>query len=355
MVRLSLCMIVKDEERNLAKCLASVQGLVDEIILVDTGSTDATTEIATKYGAKLYDFAWCDDFAAARNESLHYATGEWILVLDADETLAQCDHKSILKALSSYPKDAFVLILRNYTNDSTAAGWVSSRHDQYHESKVASGWWVVPKIRLFRSTPRIRYQGRVHESVRGSVQPERIGTLDVVIHHYGKLDHSRLKEKNILYEKMGEHKLVEENDAYTHLELGRQYIHNEKLAEAIRALERSIQLNSDIAESWFMLGSVNLMTGKLDLAQEQLIRARTLDATYAPIYLNLGVVYARKKEYQKAIPYFLRSIKLNPQNATAFKNLGVCFDEVGDRQGAYEAFKRALELNPTYSRTIQLG
>lgn len=77
-------MIVKDEAEHLPRCLESCAGLFDEIVVVDTGSTDDTKEIAQSFGAKVFDFEWCDDFAAARNESLRHATGEWMMWLDAD-------------------------------------------------------------------------------------------------------------------------------------------------------------------------------------------------------------------------------------------------------------------------------
>ena len=82
---LALCMIVKDEEAHLGCCLESVKGLVDEIVVVDTGSTDRTVEIARQYGARVFSYGWHDDFAAARNVSLSHAGADWILVLDADE------------------------------------------------------------------------------------------------------------------------------------------------------------------------------------------------------------------------------------------------------------------------------
>ena len=85
--RCSLCMIVRDEERYLAGCLESVVDLVDEIVVVDTGSTDSTPDIARRFGARVFNFQWVDDFSAARNESLRHATGEWIFWLDADERL----------------------------------------------------------------------------------------------------------------------------------------------------------------------------------------------------------------------------------------------------------------------------
>ncbi len=99
MPTLSLCMIVKNEENFLGQCLDSVKGLVDEIIIVDTGSADRTKEIAGRFTDKVFDFEWCDDFSAARTESLRHATGDWILVLDADEVIAKRDHDVIRKLI----------------------------------------------------------------------------------------------------------------------------------------------------------------------------------------------------------------------------------------------------------------
>jgi glycosyltransferase involved in cell wall biosynthesis len=97
---ISLCLIVRNEQELLPRCLDSVRGVVDEIILVDTGSTDNTIKIAETYGARIYHYVWSDDFAAARNVSLAQANCEWILVLDADEVLTEsfCSHiKSFLQ------------------------------------------------------------------------------------------------------------------------------------------------------------------------------------------------------------------------------------------------------------------
>src|SRR5438309_1213713 len=84
---LSACLIVKNEEHNLERCLGSLQGAVDEVVLLDTGSTDRTVEIATAMGARVFYFEWCDDFSAARNESLRHARGEWIIWVDGDDEL----------------------------------------------------------------------------------------------------------------------------------------------------------------------------------------------------------------------------------------------------------------------------
>src|SRR3989338_2192906 len=119
---LSLCMIVRDEEQFLEDCLRSVQGLADEIIIVDTGSKDKTKEIAARYTPAIFDLPWQDDFALARNESLKRATGDWILVLDADEVLSPEDHATILEVCNEWDVAGFRLLTCNYSNNSTVSG-----------------------------------------------------------------------------------------------------------------------------------------------------------------------------------------------------------------------------------------
>src|SRR3990167_648830 len=104
---ISLCMIVKNEEKYLGQCLNSVKEIVNEVIITDTGSTDKTKEIAKKFKAKIFDFKWNDDFSEARNESLKHATKEWILVLDADEIINRDDLNKIKEIVKDKETDAF--------------------------------------------------------------------------------------------------------------------------------------------------------------------------------------------------------------------------------------------------------
>ncbi len=94
-VVLTASMIVRNEETVLEGCLASIQSLVDEVVIVDTGSTDRSKSIAQAFGARVFDFEWCDDFAAARNEALRWASGEWILYIDADERMGPVDRRQV--------------------------------------------------------------------------------------------------------------------------------------------------------------------------------------------------------------------------------------------------------------------
>src|SRR6516165_8985780 len=103
--QVSLCMIVRNEEANLGLCLDTAADLVDEIVVVDTGSTDRTREIAAQYGARVYDFRWVDDFSAARNESLRHATGRWIFWLDADDRIDELNRQRLRNLFANLPDE----------------------------------------------------------------------------------------------------------------------------------------------------------------------------------------------------------------------------------------------------------
>jgi tetratricopeptide (TPR) repeat protein len=164
-------MIVRNEERFLGDALRSVQGVVDEICIVDTGSTDATVAIAASFGARVTERAWSDDFSDARNAALAMATRAWILVLDADERLAprSCNE---LRALGTQRPDGFGRWI-----------WCRNLHDPVRE--IAASTNAI--VRIFPNDPAIRYRGRLHEFVARAGEPvslaaERSG---IEILHYG--------------------------------------------------------------------------------------------------------------------------------------------------------------------------
>jgi len=149
--RLSLCMIVRNEEKRLGRCLASAMPWVGEAIVVDTGSTDGTGALAVATGARVLNFAWRDDFALARNHALSAATREWVLVLDADEVLHVDDAAAWARALAAEPAAAH-----------TPAAYSINCHDRIDDGGVAIG----PVMRLFRRTvPDMIYRGQIHEQL----------------------------------------------------------------------------------------------------------------------------------------------------------------------------------------------
>ncbi|MCA8968414.1 MAG: glycosyltransferase [Planctomycetes bacterium] len=147
---ISLCMIVRDEEASLDRCLARVAPVVDEIIVVDTGSTDRTVEIAAQHGARVLTHVWNDDFAEARNVSLAAATSDWILVLDADEILDEASAQALETLATSERAAAFLLHFVSTNNGSTSRGLLM--------------------LRFFRNFDSLRYVGAIHEQVTESLQ-----------------------------------------------------------------------------------------------------------------------------------------------------------------------------------------
>ncbi|MCL1908644.1 MAG: glycosyltransferase [Holophagaceae bacterium] len=201
---ISLAMIVKNEEATLGHCLESVRPIVDEMVVVDTGSTDKTIEIARSFGARVYHFDWCDDFAAARNESLKYCTGEWILILDADEAIDPLDYDKIRGACLKPFADAYNLKSRSYllNSDSTLLGGETLPNESpYYEGKDYPFYSDIPVLRLSKKFDGLAFSGRVHEMIHKSMSDygKAVGTLDAVLHHYGKLSRDIEKHKAQYY------------------------------------------------------------------------------------------------------------------------------------------------------------
>ena len=185
-VKLSACYITKNEEQNLARSLNSLKGQVDELIVVDTGSTDRTVSIAKQYNAKVFHFKWQDDFSAPRNFAIDRVTGDWIVFLDADESFAQPStvRKSIEKLLQEHPDKEAIMIPRC---DIDRAGKEISRDFS---------------LRIFRNCSHLRYHGMVHENIRqsdGKIPNFCQAGKELLIMHTGYASESiaRKKDRNL--------------------------------------------------------------------------------------------------------------------------------------------------------------
>lgn len=151
--RTSLCMIVRNEEGHLDACLASVKGLFDEIVVVDTGSTDATKSIALAHGARVFDTPWRDDFSHARNESLRHARGRWIFWMDADERIPDVSRGPLGHLLRSLGNEDAAYLFRLMT---PGPGGVATRD--------------VLQVRLFKNDTRVRWEYPIHEQIGAAIE-----------------------------------------------------------------------------------------------------------------------------------------------------------------------------------------
>ena len=215
-MKISLCMIVKNEEKQLENCLRSITPYVDEIIVMDTGSTDNTIEIAKKYRAKVYEMEWMGDFSYARNQSMQYAEGEWVLVLDADESVMEWDD-NLRDILQKTKYDAFT-------------------YEMIQQKETVGFHHTV--MRLFRNHINIQYKGKIHEQVMKNGKPlkeEEVGHINGKILHVGyHEDVVEEKEKDkrnlsLLLQELKEHP----NDILVHFHLANQYV---KIEDYMRAM-----------------------------------------------------------------------------------------------------------------------
>jgi tetratricopeptide (TPR) repeat protein len=209
---LSLCMIVKDEEAMLGKCLASVAGAVDEIVVVDTGSSDRTVEIAQAHGARVLHHAWTGDFSEARNASFDAATGDWILYLDADEVLVDGDAEALRALTTQTWREAFFLVETNHTGELESG--TATTHDA---------------LRVFRNRPGYRFSGRIHEQIIDTLpsgMPDRIARTSVRLEHYGYLGAVRdAKGKSRRNIELLERQIADGEDSpFLHYNLGSEHM-----------------------------------------------------------------------------------------------------------------------------------
>lgn len=347
---ISLCMIVKNEQLWLEQCLKSIKSITAEMIVVDTGSTDDTVQIAKRFDAHLLTFAWQDDFAAARNFSLQQAKGDWILVLDADEVIAQNQLK-MLQELTLDPSKAYLLTQRHYSNDHRLSDFKPVRGEYPEWEFDYGGYFESSLVRLFPNRAGIQYRGKVHELVEHSIKElgrHQIVHSRVILHHYGHTPRARqMREKGELYTPLGEAKLGEDpKDWKSYFELGVEHNVNGKLDESAKALMKAAELNPNYLSTWVNLGYVQCELAMYEQAAKSLLIALKIDPRSAEAFCNLGVVFLRVGQFQKAQQSFINAIKLKPNYVNAYCNLGKALSYQKKLSEAVNVYSRALELLP---------
>ncbi len=302
-VSLSLCMIARNEVHLLGPCLFGIKPLVDEIILVDTGSDDRTGDIGRLFGAQVYSFLWCDDFSAARNFSLSKASGDWILVLDADEAIAPADFDTIRRLIRSGQDApiAFTIETRNYCHTANSIGWHANER-RYPSHEAGLGWFPSRKVRLFKRRQDVRFHFPVHERVEPSLKNvDGIAPCTVPVHHYGHLNMSRNLEKAHRYYALGYAKL----DAMAHdpgaiRELAVQAGQLERWEEAIELWERLLAIRPLFIEAKVNLASANWQLGRYVLSLDWAQRAVAQDSMLKEAHFNLALSHLLLGDFRQA-------------------------------------------------------
>lgn len=348
---ISLCMIVKNEEAFLPECLRKMKPFIDQIIVIDTGSSDKTIEIAKQYGATVYNHKWSDDFSEARNVSLKHATCDWILALDADEVVADRDMKRIRELISNTRCSVFNLIQRTYENYSGFNDWVENKTD-YCEGKSYPGYIDSPLVRLFRNKKGIRFSGRVHELAdlsrfRGN---NHIENTDIVIHHYGKVGNKQQPDKKgDLYLSIGIKKIKENPyDVRAHFDLGIQYSEKGLFKDAVKNLKRAIELSPGYIDAYVNLGYAYISLEDYDQAEFYLKKACRLCPESRPAHYNLGRLYHLKNDFKTAEALYKKTLEIDSNYINALKGMGTLYLDMKRFEEAriflYKVFQKVKDV-----------
>lgn len=358
----SACMIVKDEEELLAGCLESIRDWVDEIIIVDTGSTDRTVEIAESFGAKLFHQPWEGNFSKHRNYSLEQATGDWLFVIDADERILNDDVPLLLSILAQKKHN---LVSVNVFNS-------------YGKSKDSTTF--LPSTRLFRRELNLRYEGIVHNLL---TIPEKAGITraDVRINHLGyDLSKEKMAAKIARSRTLLEKQLDENPDNafalfnYAQLLRGDAEENLSGNAELIlKSASRAVELTdpNNQKERHIHLMCLNqiawtqLFAGRYDEALKFANKSLEIKQDYLDPLLLLGHIYAKKEDYPRAEKAYQNYVeaqsRYNPTTETeniivshvdsrvnAFYGLGMISELRGDLLSAKSHYRKTLELDALY-------
>ena len=263
--RISLCFIMKNEAHVLERMLNSLLGLVDEAIVVDTGSTDESIKIARSWGVKVLQDPWQDDFSRPRNISMDQATGEWIIIIDPDETISRQDHDEIRRLCANPSIAAYRLDTRNYTNNPLMQGY-HPNPGHYPEEKGFTGYVPSVKTRLVQRRTGIRFQKIWHELLDYDLVDKKLEVLPskVPVHHLpSRTLPQQVKQRRPLYLRLGEKKVaLDPKDPIAWWELAvAEYIegYNQR---AIYSLKKSLVRGSPNPERFFLYNQLAKKIGR---------------------------------------------------------------------------------------------
>lgn len=346
MVTISLCMIVKNEEDVLGRCLTSALDIVDEIVIVDTGSTDNTKKIAQEYTDKIFDFKWIDDFSAARNFSFSKSTMDFTLWLDADDIILEEDREKFKQLKQNLTKDIDnVMMMYNVGFDENGVVTLSYFRERLSK-RINNSKWSEP----------------VHEYLQ---MGGNIINSDVCITH--KKEHAAVVGRNrSIYEKLlSEGKPLSPRGLFYY---SRELFQNGFFVEAIKYFNEFLDTEKgwveDNISACFDLSKCYTIIGDKKSMLKILLRSFEYDTPRAEICCNIGTYYFEAGDYNKAIFWYKLAANLDkPVNSWGFIShdfwgyipniqLSVCYDRLGIREESIKYNNKAAEYKPNSSAVL---
>ena len=339
MVTISLCMIVKNEEAVLGRCLDSVKDAVDEIIIVDTGSSDRTKEIAAEYTDKIYDFEWVNDFSAARNEAFSKAEMDYCMWLDADDILEEKGQEKLL-FWKAQADDTADVVMMDY-----AAGF-----DE--EGRVI---FCYERERLLKWERGFRWEGRVHEAVPVSGKVERLALR--IEHHSRKTSYGHRNLR--IYEDMKE--AGEPFHARDLFYYARELYYHRRYEEAVGCflffLEQKDAFCENQVDACRFTAYCLYALGREEKALSYLYRGLRYRTPGGELCCEIGKRFADRQNWEQAAFWYEAALHAPKKTAGGFVQvecygyvpciqLSVCYDRMGEKKKAYECHKMAGKYKP---------
>jgi glycosyltransferase involved in cell wall biosynthesis len=289
--RVSLTMIVRNEEANLAACLESASGLFDEIVIVDTGSTDRTVEIAQSFGARVFDFVWVDDFAAARNAGLARATGDYAFWLDADDRVEPAHHERLRALFDGLRTTSAAYVVRCSCDADPSGG----------------GATIVDHIRLFPVRADVRWAYRVHEQILPALR--RVGVevrwTDAAVRHVGYNDPALRQRKLQRDQAILESELADRpDDPFVLFNLGAIAVEANEPRAALGFLQRSLAgsapTDSITRKLYVLIARCHQLLGEPEAALAACGAGLAIDDNDAELWFRKAVLHRRGGDARKA-------------------------------------------------------
>ena len=337
---LSVAMIVKNESEVLDRCLSSLSGLYDELIIVDTGSTDDTIEIAKKHNAQIYTFDWIDDFSAARNFSFSFCSCDFILWCDADDIIKPKDHKLIKEYLL---KNDWDVLLSRYVYS----------HDSNDNPEL-----TLKRHRIVRRDNSVRWNDEVHEYMTFNLP--RVLHTDIEVHHYRTSEgFTRNLGRNLkILKKMHEKQVNERHTYYYARELADAGETDEAIKIFTDYLNRKSDWEGNIINAYQKLTAIYINLNQYDEALKIAFEGIHYNPHYIEIYNLVAHIYYIKEDWPRVIrwcemaitiakPDSLHSILDREYDFVPYDRLCFAYSKVGELKKAHEANTKALSSNPT--------
>lgn len=341
MVTVSLCMIVKNEEASIQRCLNSASGAVDEIIIVDTGSTDRTKELCSKYTDKIYDFEWINDFSAARNYAYSFASKDYIMWMDADDILLPENYVKFMELKRTLNPSVSAVMIKYHTGTDLWGNTVFSYYRERLTKRECGFQWMEP----------------VHEylSIGGTIINSEVALT------HGKYPQTAHTSRNLeIYEDLrGKGISLSPRGTYYY---ARELRDNDRIADAILQFEAFLDCGlgwkEDNITACGELADCYRRIGNQEKALQAMMRSFAYDLPRAELCCKIGYFYQEQKDFERAAFWFslILTLKKPTQNWGFLQHdcwgyiplieCAVCYDHLGDYQKASEYNDLALLLKP---------